>query len=376
MHKVLLVDDNPDVVEYVGEILQHSMQVAYDVATNVEDARRLLKANDYDGILLDLEIPATSRGERARAENGIGLFHQIVKMKGPGVVPIILMTSYGDHALAHTRELDNDGLVFGMPKSMWDKGRPPETAIREAMAAVKARRRGAEQAQNGLQPFLGGTLVIYSDGATLCDRVILDDSSLSPMRDVLLLLGGKDGKTYKHIFRRLLAKKLDTTPESLNGVFFRFRQKVAKVLKDECQLLVQDDDVVRTEHGDHLTEKITVELRPGESIEAAVLGHRNGHDNGHSGSKNGHKGHENGHTADAALGHIGHKQKQRLLAIIGAMKNRAQMTRDEVEALAGVGRSQVTRDLDELENAGLVRRLGANKERRYAYAGPADSPAS
>ncbi len=36
-----------------------------------------------------------------------------------------------------------------------------------------------EQTNNGLQPFIGGNLVIFSDGATLCDRLILDDSSLT-----------------------------------------------------------------------------------------------------------------------------------------------------------------------------------------------------
>ncbi len=363
MLKALVVDDKASVVEFVCEILQQALQHSYDVAGNVEQARALLKANDYAYILLDLEIPASARGERARIENGLALFQQIVKIKGSGKVPIILMTSYSDHALAHNRDLDNDGLTFGMPKNLWDKGRPPEMVIREALEAVEARRRAAEQTNNGLQPFIGGNLVIFSDGATLCDRLILDDSSLSPMRDVLLLLAEKNGKAYKHVYRRFLAKKLETTTESLNGVFFRFRQKVAKVLKDECQVLVQDDDVVRTERGDHLGEKITVELRLTESVESVVLGHDNGHN-----------GHENGHKAQDPFGHLGPKQKNRILAILKALKTNGHMTREQVDALANVGRSQVTRDLEEMEIAGLVRRLGANKDRRYAYAGPAESP--
>lgn len=366
MHRVLLVDDNPDVVDYMAEVLGHSLQLPFDTATNVEDAHRLLEAHDYGCILLDLEIPATAKGERSRPENGVALFKQAVKIKGAGIVAIVLMTSHTNQALAYMSDLQNDGLVFGMPKDLWNKGRAPEVAIREALSALEARRREADTAANGLQPFTGGPMVIYADGATLCERVILNDSSLSPMRDVLLLLNQKDGQGFRRIRRGTLAKKLDTTAESLNGVFYRFRRKVARVLKDECKLAVGDYDVLGTDNGDFLAEGITVDLRLGETIESAMFGHGNGHDGAEH-------GHENGHDPERALDHLGVKQKGRLMAIAAAMK-KGPMTREQVEALAGVGRSQVTRDLEELEGAGLVRRTGSGKGRRYAYAGSVAAP--
>ncbi len=403
MPRILLIDDNQDVVEYVGEILQHSMQIPYDVATNVEDARKLLVANGYDCILLDLEIPPTSNGERARPENGIALFKQTVKIKGEGVVPIILMTSYTDQALAYMKDLHNDGLVFGMPKNLWNKGRPPETAIREAMDAVEQRKRQAQLPRRPLKKFTGGTLVIVADGATLCGRVILDDSSLSPMRELLLILSEMDNGAYRRFRRRILAKRLDTTVEALNGVIFRFRDKVIKVLADECGLLVELDDVVRTKNGDHINEKIIVEIREHETL-AALLGHglpengpmashfgptnspngptttktttnslqqndlQNGPTNGPTGVENGPSKSQNGQTDEPTTGfcgHVGPKQKHRLLAILEKLKDRS-LTRDEIQAFAAVGRSQVTRDLAELERAGLVRRAGPNQNRLYA----------
>jgi len=401
MPRILLIDDNQDVIEYVGEILQHSMQIPYDVATNVEDARRLLVANGYDCILLDLEIPPTSNGERARPENGIALFKQTVKIKGEGVVPIILMTSYTDQALAYMKDLHNDGLVFGMPKNLWDKGRPPETAIREAMDAVEQRKRQAQLPRRPLKKFTGGPLVIVADGATLCGRVILDDSSLSPMRELLLILNEMDNGAYRRFRRRILAKRLDTTVEALNGVIFRFRDKVIKVLADECGLLVELDDVIRTKNGDHLNEKIVVEVRLTETL-ATLLGHglpENGPTAGHFGPTNSPNGptttktaanglrqkalqngpskSQNGPTNEPTggfFGQIGPKQKQRLLATLEKLKD-GPLTRDEIQAFAAIGRSQVTRDLAELERAGLVRRAGPNQNRVYALT-PAATAAS
>ena len=147
MHRALLIDDKQDVVDHVGEILEHSLQHEYHVARSNEDARKLLGANEYTYILLDLEIPASPDSERPRIQNGVSLFRQILEIKGVGVVPIIIMTSHTKHALNLTSDFQNDGLTFGLSKSLWTQaGRTVEDVVRKALDAVEKRK------QSGTQP--------------------------------------------------------------------------------------------------------------------------------------------------------------------------------------------------------------------------------
>lgn len=139
MPRALLVDDKPDVLDFVGEILEHSLQHEFHPACNNEDARKLLQANDYDYVLLDLRIPASRRGGNPRVQNGVSLFHQILKIKGVGKVPVIIMTSHTAEALLFVNELQNDGLTFYLAKDLWDRTRTVEAAVSEALAVAGAR---------------------------------------------------------------------------------------------------------------------------------------------------------------------------------------------------------------------------------------------
>jgi CheY-like chemotaxis protein len=139
MPRALLVDDKPDVLDFVGEILEHSLQHEFHPAYNNEDARKLLQANDYDYVLLDLRIPASRRGNNPRVQNGVSLFHQILKIKGTGKVPVIIMTSHTAEALLFVNELQNDGLTFYLAKDLWDQTRTVEAAVSEALAIAGSR---------------------------------------------------------------------------------------------------------------------------------------------------------------------------------------------------------------------------------------------
>ncbi len=140
MLRALLIDDKQDVLDFVGEILEHSLQHEFHSAFNNEDARKLLQANDYDYVLLDLRIPASRRGGNARIQNGVSLFHQILKIKGVGKVPVIIMTSHTAEALLFVNEFQNDGLTFYLAKDLWDTAKTVEAAVTEALAAAEAKR--------------------------------------------------------------------------------------------------------------------------------------------------------------------------------------------------------------------------------------------
>jgi len=367
MCRALLVEDKPRVAEFVGEILEHSLQHRFDVAGSNEDACRLLKANQYAYVLLDLAIPASSRGERPRIRNGVSLFQQIVRLVGAGKIPIIIMTSHAEEAFILMSDFQNDGLTFSLYKDRWDQpGMTVEDVVRKALDAAERRRRAAGTDTCSLRPFSKGHLVILADGATLCGRRILDDSSLSPMRELLIILSEREGATYKHFPRRVLTKRLDTTVEALGGVIYRFRKKVAEVLADECAMAANDDDVIRTKNGDHLTEKVTVELRLAETIESAMLG-PDGPNRGPNGPDNGPDGPDRGPDAGSDFPDVGHRQKQRLLAVVGELQKRKKITKADLEAFSRVGRSQVTRDLKVLEEAGVIRRTGPAKARHYEF---------
>lgn len=140
MPRALVVDDKQAVLDYVGEILEHSLEHQFEVAGNNEDARKLLATKDFDYVLLDLRIPASSRGGDARIQNGVSLFQQILKIKGVGKLAIIIMTSHAAEALNFAGDFQNDGLTFFLAKDLWATAKTVEDAVTEAMSGLDARR--------------------------------------------------------------------------------------------------------------------------------------------------------------------------------------------------------------------------------------------
>ncbi|MCG3178263.1 MAG: hypothetical protein BIFFINMI_00589 [Phycisphaerae bacterium] len=167
MPRALVVDDKKDVLEYVGEILEHSLQHKFEVAGNNEDARKLLATKDFDYVLLDLRIPASSRGGDPRIQNGVSLFQQILKIKGVGKVAIIIMTSHTVEAWNFAGDFQNDGLTFFLAKDLWDQTRTVEVAVTEAMNALEARRQSTGSSERPKQPGRGSVGCRMADDAPI-----------------------------------------------------------------------------------------------------------------------------------------------------------------------------------------------------------------
>jgi CheY-like chemotaxis protein len=75
-HTVLLVEDEPQMAEELGELLE-SLGHAHLHATNKEDAERLVEEGDFCYVLLDLQIKAHPDSIKAHVEAGQSLLEHI-----------------------------------------------------------------------------------------------------------------------------------------------------------------------------------------------------------------------------------------------------------------------------------------------------------
>ena len=75
-----------------------------DWAQNQQEANALLAGNDYDLILMDLQIPSRPNG-KALPEFGKNLLKQIRACKGRDGVPVVLMTAYHEVCVALMTDL-------------------------------------------------------------------------------------------------------------------------------------------------------------------------------------------------------------------------------------------------------------------------------
>ena len=70
MIRALMIEDEAQTQEFVGDILRLLLRHEVDIADNVQDARELVEQNDYAYILLDLGLPMKPGGRDARPDTG------------------------------------------------------------------------------------------------------------------------------------------------------------------------------------------------------------------------------------------------------------------------------------------------------------------
>ncbi len=83
--KVLLVDDNPDVLWVLNDMLTRSLEVEITTAENGEEAVRSAKENMPDLILMDLMMPVV---------NGIEAVNQLRSDPETGGIPVVALTAF------------------------------------------------------------------------------------------------------------------------------------------------------------------------------------------------------------------------------------------------------------------------------------------
>ncbi len=99
--KVLIIDDNPDTLKLIQDILEESH---FDCQTAASPSEGLSSAATWkpDLILLDLMMPVMS---------GLGFLRQIKTMTDLSRIPIIILTSLGDREVA-TEAMDLGACAF------------------------------------------------------------------------------------------------------------------------------------------------------------------------------------------------------------------------------------------------------------------------
>lgn len=89
--KVLIIDDNPDTLQVVGDLLEDHHYECHTVSSSSEGMTTAATWKP-DLILLDLMMPGMS---------GFGFLRKIKGMPELSKIPIIVLTSLGDQEVAH-----------------------------------------------------------------------------------------------------------------------------------------------------------------------------------------------------------------------------------------------------------------------------------
>ncbi len=253
--KALIVDDDPEIIEVAGECLD-SLLHAYDSAQDQQTARRLVEKNNYDYVLLDLEIPNRPGGIN-RPENGKNLLVEIVEQRGR-TLPVIVISSHGLDGPAMAVDVMKKGAVDFVPKPF------PTTldlAIEEALGSFgkpKVRRRIQ---RSKLAPFNGGELAFLPGGAELCGVRIISDRGIGWSLRSLNELANQDAagnfvrKSAEELVDAIGADGVGTITSSVQMLRRNARDRLAKHVSCDCGL---DDLIGHDEQGYFLQSWITV----------------------------------------------------------------------------------------------------------------------
>lgn len=206
--RALVIDDSAAIIREVEDILE-SLDHTCDSAGDQDSARKLLAADRYAYVLLDLEIPVKP-GKLSRIQNGVNLLVQIRTTPGMENVPVIVMTGHGHDSPDIAVDVLKKGAVDYVKKP-FDKDKL-DRAIQEALArdgaAVSgARAKGKTQK---LTPFKDGRreMVIGEDSVTLCGIEVWRASYQPDMRKILIRLGQKEGGGYVRVNGGKLMREL------------------------------------------------------------------------------------------------------------------------------------------------------------------------
>lgn len=337
--KVLVVEDEPKIkTEPIDDCLG-SLGYVSDWAQNQQDASGLLAANDYDLVLLDLQIPSRPNG-KASPEFGKNLLKQIRARKGRDGVPVILMTAQHQHCVDLLTDLQEIGIDGSISKPFPTTGRTLAVVIEDVLE--KYRRFRVASRGNGpsesLPPFPGGVLAYHPRHIELCGETIAEKSRRGLSWQILQVLRetNDQGKSV-HLGSRALARKLKPEPEqnTLIRAVCSLRTRVTKTVRSrlghECG---QEDVIANDEQGYHLADGIVVEMYDDNGTPV-------GHADGNGSSK-----------TTVAKPRLQLNDKQRW--VMARLASEGTLTRREVEEQFDISDRTAKRVLGELSDAGLI----------------------
>ena len=339
--KVLVVEDDRKIKTEAIDDCLGSLGHESDWAQHQQEANGLLAANDYDLILLDLQIPSRAGGKDS-PEFGKNLLRQIQERKGRGTVPVILMTAYHQQCVDMLTDLQEIGVDGSISKPFPTSGRTLAVVIDEVMAKHRRFRlsAAARSEEEALAPFEGGVLAFHPSRIDLCGETIAEESRQGHAWQILQVLRetNSHGKLV-HLGSRALARKLDpeTTQNTLIRAVCSLRSRIHKVMRTRLGRACGQNDVLdNDDQGYYLRDWIVVEVYD----EAGTLtGEASGV--GRQGEKK---------AGAAPTLRLNDKQRW----VMGRLASDGKLTRRAVQEEFGISDRTAKRVLGELSDAGLI----------------------
>jgi len=220
MHKVLIIEDNPDIARLVAMHLK-DIECTAVIAADGAQGLRVFQGGDFDLVVLDLMLPGM---------NGVSVCQKLRAL--PGYVPILMLT-------AKSTELDR---VVGLEVGADDYLTKP-FSIPELQARIKAlfRRVAALRSHQDLQP--AETL---SYGGLSIDtgkrRVRVDGREINLTAkefDLLLFFARHPGRVYNRteLLDKVWGYGHDGYEHTVNSHINRLRAKIEKDPAKPCYVL-------------------------------------------------------------------------------------------------------------------------------------------
>lgn len=199
-YRALVVDDNPEILEVVGDVLG-SLGHEFDTATCQDEARRLLAERQYSYHLLDLEIPVRPNAGFPRIQNGENLLREIAGRRHGRLEPILVMTGHGTDSPKLAVQMMKLGAADYITKPFATVGRTLDRAILEALEvagrpSVRAgtRTEGEKDEKVTTEAFTGGELTFQPTHVELLGIKIISDRGTGQCMAVLNRLRKKDDR--------------------------------------------------------------------------------------------------------------------------------------------------------------------------------------
>lgn len=255
MTKALVVEDDDRMMEAIADTL-FTLGHEHEWATNLQDARELIHAKDFDYGLFDLEIPAKPGRGFANTEYGIRALEEF-QQKVTGRVPALVMTGHHAFCMNHSVTLRAKGAVDFIAKPFPLEGRTLGHMIRKILPKTQA-----SESHAGTT-FQGGPLVFRRSTVDLLGVTIVSNrgsgQAMALLRD---LASSHADSRFVHQSGEDLAQSLGPPANigTVTSCVRLIRLNAANRLKKQLGLVVGPQDVVAHDgQGYYLRDWITIQ---------------------------------------------------------------------------------------------------------------------
>lgn len=259
--RALVIDDDAAIIREVEDILD-SLDHVCDSIGDQDAARKLLAADKYAYVLLDLEIPVKP-GKLSRVQNGVNLLVQIRATPGMENVPVIVMTGHGNDSPDQAVDVLKKGAVDYVKKP-FDKDKL-DKAIQEALSKNSPSASGAcvRATPQILTPFKDKRreMVIGEESVTICGIEVWRKSYQPHMREILIRLSQKEGGGFVRINGGKLMRELKRKDSNPVGRPIKtFCDNACERLAEARGLACDRYDIIDSKGGYHFTEWMDVRM--------------------------------------------------------------------------------------------------------------------